>query len=147
MNTRQIIQRSLSASVAANGAIIFPTMLIDKFHVGQTTGKAADQALEYYRSEGLFGERSTRNEYGYGWVIRSLNSEPPWVARIRMEEMEGTSTERESQLRPLTSHVQEASDETLIERFLQHLSERNARLGFSSLLDQFQTTRESGICG
>jgi hypothetical protein len=136
MNARQMIQQSLSTSVAADGAIIFPTLLIDKSHVRQTTLCAADQALEYYRSVGLFGERSTRNEQGYGEVIRLLNSNPPWVESIKLEEMEGTSTEREAQLRPLTKHAQETSDEILFEQFHQHLLKRDASFGFGRLLDQ-----------
>jgi hypothetical protein len=139
MNAHQMMQQSLFTSGAADGAMIFPTLLIDKSRARQTTLRGADQALEYYRSVGLFGERSIRNEHGYGEVIRSLNSEPPWVESIKMEEMEETSAERGSQLRPLTIYVQETSDEILFEQFNQHLLERDARFarfGFGQPLDQ-----------
>jgi hypothetical protein len=62
-------------------------------------------------------------------VFRSLNSEPPWVEAIQMDEMWERSLERESQLRPLTVHVQDTSDDILFERFRQYLLERNSRLG------------------
>jgi hypothetical protein len=137
------IQQSLFTSTASDGVKIFPALLIDRSQVGQTTLCAADQALEYYRSIGLYGARSTRNIHGYGEVIRSLNREPPWVEGIRMDEMDRISPERESQLRPLTVHVQEISDEVLFARFHQHLSDRHATLGpigkKLSLLDQTRT--------
>jgi hypothetical protein len=133
MNTVQKIQHSLSASGAIDGAISFPTLLIENSRATKTTLAAADQALEYFRRSGLSGYRSTRNQRGYGMVIRSLNSEPPWVESIKMgEEM---SPERETQLRPLTIHVHETSDEVLFELMHQNLLKRDADMGLGQPLD------------
>jgi hypothetical protein len=123
MDAREFIQQSLSTGAAIDGAKIFPSLLIDSSHK-ETSLCPADQALEYYQSKGFFGARSTRNEHGYGKVIRSLNSAPPWVESISMEEMNEITDERNFQLRPLARYVQETSDEAALERFLQYLSKR-----------------------
>lgn len=126
MTPLDVIRQSLSTSSAVDGTFTFPTILIDKSRERYPAINSADSALGYYRSVGMLGERSTKNEFGYGAIFRSLTSEPPWVESIRMEEMEEISPERDSQLRPFARHVQETSDDSLFQRFRHYLRKRNA---------------------
>ncbi len=134
MNIPQAIQRSLSTSAAIGGTQIFSTVLIKEPKLSKELG-AGDKALEYYNKIGFSGDRSKKNVHGYTEVIRSLNSEPPWVEKITMDESHGRiSPERERELRPLTSYVKDTGEDVLIERFREHLleSERNFQDLFKS---------------
>ena len=71
---------------------------------------------------------------------------PPWVKEIEIEEYDGQiSPERNIELRPFTKHVQETSDEILLEQFHQYLLKRNAdfaELGFYAPSSDFQVAYE-----
>jgi VRR-NUC domain len=121
----EIVRQCLSSCFRASGPICVPMLLIERTANSERIGigTAADRALDYFSTDGFVGDRSRANGYGYGGLLRELQSPPPWVT-VEMEDCEEqVSAERNLELRALAEQIQNLTDEELLERFRGHKAE------------------------
>lgn len=117
-----LVRRSLEVSWHADGAISLPTVMIEKptsstswALPGEYT--AADKALDYYRSVGLLGERTRKNQWGYPGLLRDLAHCPPWVHN---------EPDREREQRALIDHIHDRNDDELLDDLRRDYSRHSA---------------------
>lgn len=113
----EMIHHSLAASSAADSLTCLPAFLIQCPYKQADLGTAADWALTYYSSIGLYGDRTRMNLWGYPGLLRDLSAPPPWV-EVKPEDVDGDiSHERALELRSLIMYAQEHSEEELVARY------------------------------
>jgi len=72
-----LVRRALNCSYEATGALVIPTILLDRAQLGKADeqrrgARLADLILGFFRYFGFYGERSRVAGHGYGDVIKEI---------------------------------------------------------------------------